>query len=103
MALMKVQYVGISDVRQILPSELKAHGVAIDKKIVWDHYNQYSVVLDVNERFEQILRDQGHFTLTAVDNDGKDVEVVATASDPARVESVVANEEGKPQQKSSAK
>lgn len=81
MSLIKVKYVGVSNVRSISKKEFADAGVVIDKDVTWDIRNRYTVVLDANEKMEEVLRDQGHFTISTADDAGKH-QVVATASNP---------------------
>ena len=97
MALMEVAYVGVSDVREITPADVKPHGIKLDKKIVWDQSNGHKQVIDADKRFEDLLRAQGHFILVALLDSGEAGEVIATATDPERTETVVAKIGGKTQ------
>lgn len=81
MGLIKVRYLGIADVRTISKKEWAGAGVTVDKDVEWSAKNGFSVVLDVNERMEEILRDAGHFSLSKLTDSGG-VEVVAVASNP---------------------
>lgn len=100
MANVRVRYVGPSDERYITPQEIKPHGIELSKKLTWNRLNGFSVVIDANDRFIEILRGEEHFTVNAVNEDGSDGEAVAVASNPNKVETAVAVEEGKPTQKS---
>ena len=100
MAQVRVRYVGPSDERRISTKDLKAHGTELSQELVWNRWNGFSLVIDADEKFIQILRDQDHFTVNAVKEDGSDGETVATASNPNKVETAVAVEEGKSTQKS---
>lgn len=82
MGLVKVRYVGIADVRTITKKEWAGAGVTVDKDVAWDINNRFTVVLDANERMEEILRDAGHFTVSKVTDSGE-ADVVAVASNPA--------------------
>jgi hypothetical protein len=82
MALMKVRYKGIADERTITKKQLEAVGVVIDSDLRWNHANGFQQNIEVNDRLEEVLREQGHFTLSAMDDAGSE-KVVATASDPA--------------------
>lgn len=82
MALIKVRYKGIADVREITAKQLKDNnGVIVDNDMVWNRANGFSVIVDANDRLEEVLREQGHFTISAVDDAGGE-KVVSTASDP---------------------
>lgn len=81
MALMKVRYKGLADERTITRKQLDAVGVVIDHDLRWDRANGFSQVIDVNDRLEEVLRGEEHFTLSAVTDEGGE-KVVAVASDP---------------------
>lgn len=82
MALIRVRYKGIADVREITAKQLKDNnGVIVDNDMVWNRANGFSVVVDANDRLEEVLREQGHFTISTVDDAGGE-KVVAKASDP---------------------
>lgn len=102
MTTMKVRYMGTSDIRHISAKDLEGLGVTVsaepvpplvkealgahgieckDDDLVWHRYNKWTLVMDVSERLENILRDQEVFTLSKVKDDGS-VEVEAVALDP---------------------
>lgn len=102
MANMKVQYVGGSDFRHISAKDLEGLGITvsaepvpravrvmlgqhgIDAKtddLVFHPYNGWALVMDVSESLEKLLRNEGTFTLSKVNDDGS-VEVEAVALDP---------------------
>jgi len=81
MSLIKVKYVGVADVRKISKKEFASAGVVVDKDVSWNIKNRFSVVLDSNDRMEEVLRGEGHFTIKTMDDLG-DEKVIATASDP---------------------
>jgi hypothetical protein len=82
MALIKVRYKGIADVREITAKQLKDNNnVIVDNDMVWHRGNGFSVVVDANDRLEEVLREQGHFTISALTDAGGET-VVSTASDP---------------------
>ena len=92
MALMKVRYKGIADVRIIHAKDVKdAHGVEMDRDVEWSRANNFAVVMDVSPQMEEILRAQGHFSLHALKDDGSESEVVATATDPGNEGDVIAD------------
>jgi hypothetical protein len=80
-SLVKVRYLGIADIRTITVAEWAGAGVTVDKDAVWSIWNRFTLVLDLNERMEEILRGEGHFSLSAV-TDAGGVETIATASNP---------------------
>lgn len=81
MALIKVRFNGIADRRELSKKDLAGAGVVVDKDLVWSYANGNTVVLDANDRLVEILRAEGHFILSAVNDDGSDT-VFATASNP---------------------
>lgn len=83
MALMKVRYKGIADVRILHARDVKeAHGITMDNDVTWSRTNNFAVVMDVSPQMEEVLRAQGHFSLHALKDDGSESEVVAVATDP---------------------
>ena len=88
MALMKVRYKGFADERTITRKQLDAVGVVIDHDLKWDRSNGWSQVVDVNERLEEVLRGEQHFSLHAMDDSGGE-KVVAVASNPDAESDVV--------------
>jgi hypothetical protein len=85
---MKVRYKGFADERTITRKQLDAVGVVIDHDLKWDRSNGFSQVVDVNERLEEVLRGEQHFTLHALDDSGGE-KVVAVASNPDAESDVV--------------
>ena len=98
MAKVKVRYVGIADERIITPKDVKDRGVELSGPLTWG--NGKSLVIDASDTFVDILKEQGHFQISEFKDDGSDGEVIATAADPERVETVVAKDGEKPTQKS---
>jgi hypothetical protein len=114
MAKMKVRYKGLSTYRILQAKQLEEdHGIVlaehapvppgvvrrmqqdlagidVDVKtdLVWARSNGWSLVLDVSPELEDVLRAQGHFSLSAVNDDGTE-QVVAAATalhdDPSQV------------------
>lgn len=80
MALMKVRYTGLSDVRVVNANDpgLKARGISIDKQLRWDRNNLWSVHVDgMSEQMEAWLKEEGTFTIEEVDAEtGKTVKTV---------------------------
>lgn len=93
MAKVKVRYNGISDERSISKQDLKGtpwEG-AIEKTLVWNRSNLFSLTLDANDEFIEMLRAQEHFTISEVKDDGETGEVIAVASNPDNPGDVVAD------------
>lgn len=82
MAFMKVRYKGLADVRQLSAKDVKdSSGIEMDNDVTWSAANNNAVVMDVSPQMEELLRAQGHFSLSALKDDGSEGEVVATATD----------------------
>lgn len=85
MARIKVRFKGIADRRIITKKDFESVGVNYDgNDLVWDRSNNFAVTLDANEDMERVFRDQGHFTISAVTDDGGE-NLESDASDPNRV------------------
>ena len=82
MSLIKVRYKGVADVRTITRKQFASVGVTVDKDVEWNRSNSFTVVLDTNERMEEVLREQGHFTLSTLDS-GTGETPISTATNPA--------------------
>lgn len=85
MATIKARFKGIADVREISVKDLQAGGVnteklGIDKDLVWHAGNLFVVELPADEQLEDLLRAQGHFTVSKVKDDGTE-ETEADATD----------------------
>lgn len=72
MALTKVRYKGLSDVRIIEAKDpgLKARGIAIEKDMMWTR-NSSIIVEDMSPEMEKMFREDGAFTVTEVDKETK--------------------------------
>lgn len=82
MAKVEVRYRGISDQRILTQDQLAEHGINVDRDLVWDPSNKWTLKLEVNAAFESLLRNQGHFELHEVKDDGEAGSAVAVAEDP---------------------
>lgn len=68
MALIKVRYKGLSDVRVMSVKDLSEAGVSVESKLEWNPGNRHTVHIDgMSERLEEILRAEGTFTIEEVD------------------------------------
>lgn len=79
MALYKIRYKGLSDVREMSRKALKDAGVpGIGGDLVWDRSNNHTVHVDsMSERLEEILRSEGTFNIEEVDKKtGESVKVI---------------------------
>jgi hypothetical protein len=78
MALVKVRYKGLSDVRVMSVQDLKAAGVSVESKLQWDPENRHVVYIDgMSETLEALFREEGTFTIEEVDEkDGKTVKTI---------------------------
>lgn len=84
MALARVRYRGLSDVR-IIPADdpgLKARGIKISQDMVWHRGNMFSIYIDnFSEEMENLFRDEAAFTVEEVDaQSGKAVKEIVTAT-----------------------
>lgn len=87
MALAKVRYKGLADVRIIEANDhgMKARGIQTDKDMVWSRDNMWTLMLrDMSPEMEKMFREDGAFSISNVDEDslteGEEI-VKATRSD----------------------
>ena len=82
MALTRVRYKGLSDVRLVKAADLKPRGIKIDGELKWSRENGWSVVVDgMTEEMETWLKEEGTFTIEEIDQQtGKTVKNIVTAS-----------------------
>jgi hypothetical protein len=79
MALMRIRYKGLSDVRVISVDDAKKHGVELSHDLIWDnvgqarggwlsHPNRDSgvVVEGLSDELLKVLRDEGTFTVSEI-------------------------------------
>lgn len=75
MALVKIRYKGLSDVRIISADDLKARGIKVDKDLVWDHRDGSAdrglMVDGLSDELLHALESEGTFTITEVDKETK--------------------------------
>jgi hypothetical protein len=89
MALMRIRYKGLSDVRAISVKDAEAHGVKLSHDLVWDNVGRSRggwlsrpntdtgvVVEGLSDELLKVLKDEGTFTITEVDKDGLDGQTV---------------------------
>lgn len=78
MALTKIRYKGLSDERVMSKADLNAAGVGVDGQLKWDRSNRHVVYVDgMSERLEELLREEGTFTIEEVDEEtGKTVKTI---------------------------
>src|SRR5690348_6066591 len=129
MAKMKVQYVGVtSDFRGITEEDLKGWGVSYTappasplarryvqdntwceplnrpldptKDLVWGPHNNHTLTLDVSPELENLLRQQGHFLLSEVTDEGASREVAPPTDVTHPGDQQVAHMEDHPVQRS---
>jgi hypothetical protein len=113
MAKMAVKYVGLSMYRALTEDDLRIKGVEpLDvelpgsqewmirqdamvghlnpkRDLIWGPFNGYTMIMDVDPALEEMLRREGHFTLTADTG-----ETVAEATDPTHPGDVVEAQDG---------
>ena len=75
MALTKVRYVGLSDVRTMSKEDLAAAGVGVDKDLHWDVRNAWTQMIESpNDDLLLIFKKEGTFTVedaSAADGKGR--------------------------------
>lgn len=127
MAMMEVRYVGPSTYRMLTGADLKQHGIeslnvkrkpspweetfvrqsgvdvpgGLKEVLLWGPHNGHSIVLDVTPDMERLLRNERHFAIVALNDDGQPQEKVAEPEpqEAAAITGVVVyEEEGKPTQ-----
>lgn len=78
MSLVKVRYKGLSDVRVMSKRDLASAGVEVDGELRWEPKNHHTVHIDgMSERLEEVLRNEGTFTIEEVDEEtGKTVKTI---------------------------
>lgn len=73
MSLHRVQYKGLSDIREMSKKDLKDAGVDVGASLVWDKTRNGrlpSVYLqDISDRMMEILKEEGTFTVTEIDQE----------------------------------
>lgn len=75
MALTRVYYKGLSDIREMSKKDLAAAGVGVDGPLRFDRSNNWTVHVDnISDRLVEVLKAEGTFTVTEVDAEtGKNV------------------------------
>lgn len=82
MALMKVRYKGLSDVRVFTQKDLKAHNVEVSRDLRFSRENGWQVTMEsISPNLERILRDAGTFTISEVKDGVESAKVEAVKSD----------------------
>jgi hypothetical protein len=78
MALTSVKYLGQSDVRVMSKKDLADAGVSVDGQLRWERKNRWEVfVEDPSDRLLEILKEEGTFTVSDVDEEtGKKVKEI---------------------------
>lgn len=82
----RVRFKGIADVRTISPKDLEGAGVdvnalGIDKDLEWSRRNLFEQELPADDKLEAVLRGEGHFTISKVEDAGTD-SLVSDAENP---------------------
>lgn len=84
MALTKVRYKGLSDVRLIAANDkgLRARGIKTDGQMKWSRENNWTIFVDgMSEELETLFRDEGTFDVEEVDAEtGKSVKSIVKAT-----------------------
>jgi hypothetical protein len=77
MAKVKVRYKGLSDERIIGRKDLADRNISVPKDLVFNQFNFKTMIIDMNDDLEQVLRGEGTFTISAVtDQETDGLEVV---------------------------
>lgn len=70
MATFKVQYKGLSDIREMSVKDLAAAGVTVDKKLRWERRSVLDPVVyvtDPSDELLEVLKAEGTFNVVEVD------------------------------------
>lgn len=97
MALVRIRYKGLSDVRAISVKDAEKHGVKLSEDLVWDHQGENAggpiagikrpkfpnasrgIVVDgLSDELLKILRDEGTFTVSEIKDDNTDGDDIIT-------------------------
>jgi hypothetical protein len=91
-----VRYVGIADVRILEAKQVKRDkGVDLPEDLIWSRKNGFKLTLDLTPELEALLKEQGHFRISAVTDSGGE-NVVSTADNPSHEgDTVVVKEDGR--------
>jgi hypothetical protein len=77
MAVHKVTYKGLSDIREMTKKQLADVGIGMDGNLVWDKTKQGPVpflfIEDASDNIMQLFKDEGTFTVVEVDDKGAEV------------------------------
>jgi hypothetical protein len=96
MALVRIRYKGLSDVRAITVKDAEKHGVTLSQDLVWDHVGGVAggqvvegikrpdypnaargIVVDgISDELLKVLKDEGTFTVSEVKDDKTDGEEI---------------------------
>lgn len=98
MALVRIRYKGLSDVRAITVKDAEKHGVALSQDLVWDHVGGVAggqvvegikrpdfpnaargIVVDgLSDELLKVLKAEGTFTVTEIKDDNTDGDDIIT-------------------------
>lgn len=97
MALVRIRYKGLSDVRVISVKDAEKHGVTLSQDLVWDNIGSVAggeigdfkrpkhpnaargIVVDgLSDELLKILRDEGTFTISEIKDDNTDGDDIVT-------------------------
>lgn len=80
MALTRVRYKGLSDVREMSQDDLFGAGVSLSAGLKWDRGNRSNGILieEPSERLLDIFREEGTFTVTEVGDDNVEGQEIIT-------------------------
>lgn len=89
MALYKIRYKGLSDIREMSQKDLNKAGVKVGGDLRFDRRNLFSVVVDgLSDRLREILEQEGTFTIEEIDEGGEVKNVITvgeTLDDTAKI------------------
>lgn len=82
MALTRIRYRGLSDVRVMSKRDLASAGVGVESELKWDRTNRHTVVVEnMSEVLEDLLKAEGTFTIEEIDAEtGKTVQTIVKAT-----------------------
>lgn len=97
MAKVRVKYKGFSDVREMTQKQLEQVGIKVDKDLVFSRENNHTMVININDELTEVLRNEGTFTISKIEDDktiGDEIVTATIADDTAHAASVVDGDTG---------
>jgi hypothetical protein len=68
MAMVRVRYKGLSDVRIIEQHDLASQNITVDKDLVWEAGNHWAIDMELSPEMELLLREDGGFRIEKLDD-----------------------------------